>query len=54
MIRFLYLKKNGVCMSQEKCNCNDDHCKGDKSKHKHEGGKCIHPDGTRHPIHEKH
>ncbi len=39
----------------EKCNCDPKHCKGDKKKnHKHENGQCIHPDGTKHPIHEKH
>ena len=41
-------------MSQELCNCNHGECSGDKSTHKHEGGECIHPDGTRHPVHEKH
>ena len=38
----------------EPCNCDDQHCTGDKSGHKHENGQCIHADGTSHPIHEKH
>ena len=37
----------------EPCDCDDQHCSGDKSTHKHEGGECIHEDRTRHPIHEK-
>jgi len=38
----------------EKCNCDPKDCKGDSKKnHKHENGQCIHPDGTRHAIHEK-
>jgi hypothetical protein len=48
------------------CNCNHGECSGDKSQHKHENGsgdksqhkhengECIHPDGTKHTIHEKH
>ncbi len=36
------------------CNCDHEHCSGDQSNHKHEGGECIHPDGLRHPIHEQH
>ena len=38
----------------ESCNCKDDHCSGDKSNHKHEGEECIHPDGTKHTIHDQH
>ena len=38
----------------DSCDCSDDHCKGDKSTHKHENGQCVHPDGTSHPIHEQH
>lgn len=38
----------------EPCNCDDHACSGDKSTHKHENGQCIHADGTKHPIHEKH
>ncbi len=36
------------------CSCNHGECSGDKDTHKHENGQCIHPDGTKHPIHEKH
>lgn len=38
----------------ENCNCDGTHCVGNKGDHKHENGECIHPDGTKHPIHEKH
>jgi len=38
----------------EECNCNHGECSGDKSAHKHENGECVHPDGTKHHIHEKH
>ena len=38
----------------EPCNCDDHACSGDKGTHKHENGECIHVDGTKHPIHEKH
>lgn len=34
------------------CNCSDEHCSGDKNQHKHENDECIHPDGTKHPIHK--
>jgi hypothetical protein len=45
-----------IIFMAEPCNCNDE----EHQKHpghendKHEGGECIHLDGTRHPIHEKH
>jgi len=39
---------------ESECNCSDEHCKGDKSTHKHENNECIHADGTKHPIHETH
>ncbi len=38
----------------DECNCNHGECSGDKSTHKHENGECVHPDGTKHTIHEKH
>ena len=38
----------------DKCNCSDEHCKGDKSTHIHDAGNCIHADGTKHPIHGIH
>ena len=41
-------------MSSTNCDSSDEHCSGDKNSHKHEGGNCIHPDGSSHPIHEKH
>ncbi len=37
----------------ESCNCDDTHCVGNKGDHKHEGKECVHPDGTRHPIHDE-
>ena len=46
---------NSICTSMaDECNCNHGECSGDKSSHKHENGECIHPDGTKHTIHEKH
>lgn len=41
-------------ITMAECNCNHGECKVDKGTHKHENGQCIHPDGTKHPIHEKH
>ncbi len=41
-------------ITMAECNCNHDECSGDKDTYKHENGKCIHHDGTKHPIHEKH
>ncbi len=38
----------------DECNCNPGECDGDKNTHKHENGECIHPDGTKHTINEKH
>lgn len=28
----------------EPCNCDHEHCGGDKNAHKHEGGEYVHPD----------
>jgi hypothetical protein len=53
IVRSFKIKFNGK-ISMSECNCNHGECEGDKSTHKHENGECIHPDGTRHPIHEKH
>ena len=47
-------KGKGVIQDMSGCNCNHGECSGDKSNHKHKNGQCIHPDGTKHPIHEKH
>jgi len=49
-----FLMTQNLKRFMSECNCNHGECSSDKSQHKHENGECVHPDGTKHTIHEKH